>query len=158
MHGIATGATRYVHELVDREIAFARRRRADGVGFIGEADVKRFAVGITEDGDGADTQLTAGAQDAHGNFTAIGNQDFLEHRRIERGASLTRRQTDTTNLKSCCASLKLIHELLEVLPLDEDDMIFLDGLLEFRAGDKIIVALAPGGTEIRVIDGHGLKF
>jgi hypothetical protein len=39
------------------------------------------------------------------------------------------------NLKGCCASLKLIQELLEILPLDEDDVIFFKGLLEFRAGD-----------------------
>ena len=79
MHGIATGATCHVHEFIDAKIAFARRRRADEIGFIGKADVKRFAVDITEDGDGADAQLAAGAQDAHGDLTAIGDQDFPEH-------------------------------------------------------------------------------
>ena len=55
VQGIATGAARDIHELVDAEIAFARRRGANGIGFIGEADVKRFAIHITEDGDRADT-------------------------------------------------------------------------------------------------------
>ena len=79
MHGIATGATRHVHELVNAEITFARGRRADGVGFIGKADVQGLAVDLTEDGGGADAQLAAGAQDAHGDLTAIGDQDFPEH-------------------------------------------------------------------------------
>ncbi len=79
MHGIATGATRDIHELINAEIAFARRGRADGVGFIGEADVQGFAVDITEDGDGANAQFAAGAQDAHGDFAAIGDQNFFEH-------------------------------------------------------------------------------
>ncbi len=79
MYRIATGAARYIHELINAKIAFARGRGADGIGFIGEAHVKRLAIGITEDGDGADAQLAAGAQDAHGNLTAIGDQDFFEH-------------------------------------------------------------------------------
>ncbi len=79
MERIATGAPRHVHELINREVAFTRGRRADGVGFIGEANVERLAVDITEDRDGANAKLAAGAQDAHGDFTTIGNQDFLEH-------------------------------------------------------------------------------
>ncbi len=79
MNGVAAGAARDVHELVDAEIAFARGRGADGVGFVGEADVEGFAVDFAEDGDGADAEFAAGAQDAHGDFTAIGYQDFLEH-------------------------------------------------------------------------------
>src|SRR2546423_430760 len=34
-------------------------------------DVERLAVDITEDRDGANAKLAAGAQDAHGDFTAI---------------------------------------------------------------------------------------
>ena len=79
MERIATGAPRHVHELINREVAFTRGRRADGVSFIGEANVERLAVDITEDRDGANAKLAAGAQDAHGDFTAIGDQDFLEH-------------------------------------------------------------------------------
>src|SRR6266568_4657069 len=157
VQGIATGAARDIHELVDAEIALARRRGADGIGFIGETDVKRFAVGLTEDCDGADTQFAAGAQYAHGDFTAIGNQDFFEHKMIERGASLTRREAGATNPQSFCASVKLIHELFQILPLDEDDVIFLQRLLEFGAGDNIIVALPPGGAVVRVIQSYSLK-
>src|SRR5260370_27321013 len=79
MDGITPGAASYIHELIDTEITFARGRRADGVGFIGEADMQRLAINVAEDRDGMDTQFAAGAQDAHGDLTAIGDQDFPEH-------------------------------------------------------------------------------
>src|SRR5438552_1256906 len=60
-----------------------------------------------------------------------------------------------TNLQCWCASAKLIDEL-QILPLDEHDVIFFQGLLEFGAGDKIIVALPPGRTVVRVIQSHSL--
>ena len=64
---------------VDAEITFAGRRGADEVGFVGEADMEGGAVGFAEDGDGADAEFAAGAEDAHGDFAAIGDQDFVEH-------------------------------------------------------------------------------
>jgi hypothetical protein len=39
--------------------------------------------------------------------------------------------------------LDLVHEFLEVLPLDQDDVVILKNLFEFRAGDEVVVALAP---------------
>lgn len=83
MDGIATHAARDVHELVDAKIAFARGSRADSIGLIGQANVERFAVGVAEDGDGLNAEFAAGADDAHGDFTAIGNQNFLEHMLLE---------------------------------------------------------------------------
>jgi hypothetical protein len=41
--------------------------------------VERFAVNLAENRYAANAQLAAGAQDAHGDFPAIGNQDFPEH-------------------------------------------------------------------------------
>jgi hypothetical protein len=41
--------------------------------------VEGFAVGFAENGGGTDAKFAAGAQDADGDFTAIGNQDFFEH-------------------------------------------------------------------------------
>ena len=79
MNGVAAGAARDVHDLVDAQITFARRARADGVGFVGQADVEGFAVGFAENGDGSNAEFAASAQDAHGDFAAIGNQDFFEH-------------------------------------------------------------------------------
>ena len=79
MDGVAAGATGHVDDFVDVKIAFASRCRADRMGFIRETHVERFAVDFAKDSDGADSEFAAGAQDAHGDFTAIGNQDFLEH-------------------------------------------------------------------------------
>jgi hypothetical protein len=41
--------------------------------------VERFAVHVAENGNRANAKFAAGAHDAHGYLTAIGNQDFLEH-------------------------------------------------------------------------------
>src|SRR5258708_4453411 len=46
MHGIATGGAGYVHELINAEITFARGRRANGEGFIAEADMQRLAINV----------------------------------------------------------------------------------------------------------------
>ncbi len=73
MDGVAAGAVRHVNDFLNTKITFPRRRGADCVGFIGEADMKRLAVHVTENRDGADSQFATGAQDAHGNFTAVGN-------------------------------------------------------------------------------------
>ena len=88
MQRIATGAARYVHEFVDAKVAFDRRSGAYRVCFIGEADVQGFAIDIAENGGGADAQLAAGAQNAHGNLSAIGDQDFSEHGLRMRGLGM----------------------------------------------------------------------
>jgi hypothetical protein len=74
--------------------------------------VERFAIDIAEDGDGANTQLATSAQDTHGDFTAIGDQNFLEHKKVERAASLAWTEAGTTKAPGAYASAKLIHELL----------------------------------------------
>ncbi len=57
-----------------------------------------------------------------------------------------------------CASSKLIHELLQILPLDKDDVVLFQGLFECGAGYKIKVALTPGRTVVRVIQCYSLQF
>ena len=42
--------------------------------------MQRVAVHVAKNGDGLNAEFAAGAQDADGNFAAIGNQDFLEHK------------------------------------------------------------------------------
>ena len=42
-------------------------------------EVGRVAVGLAEDGHHFDAQVPAGADDPQGDFTAVGNQDALEH-------------------------------------------------------------------------------
>ena len=73
MDSVTTGATGDVDQLVDAEIAFARRSGTDGVGFVGETDVEGGAVGFAEDDDGADAEFAAGPQNANSDFAAIGD-------------------------------------------------------------------------------------
>ncbi len=73
MDGVAVGTACDVDEFVNAEITFARRRGADGIGFIGQANMEGGAVGFAEDGDGANAEFAAGAEDAHGNFATIGD-------------------------------------------------------------------------------------
>src|SRR6266478_3836549 len=51
----------------------ARGSGTDGVGFVRETDVQGCAVGFAEDDDGADAEFAAGAQNANGDFAAIGD-------------------------------------------------------------------------------------
>ena len=73
MNGVATGAARDVDQLIDAQIAFARGCGADGISFVGEANVQRGAVGFAEDGDGRDAEFAAGSDNANGDFAAIGD-------------------------------------------------------------------------------------
>ena len=65
------------------EIAVARRRRADAHALIGQAHMHGLLVGGRMDGDGRDAELAAGAQDAQGDFAAIGDEDLVEHRLLD---------------------------------------------------------------------------
>src|SRR5579872_3545169 len=53
---------------------------------------------------------------------------------------------------------RLLQEFLQVFPVDQDYVIFFEELFEFGAGHYIVVALAPGGSVVEVIDGDGLEF
>ena len=53
MDCVAAGVARGGDDFIDGEIAFAGGRGADGVGFVGEANVERFAIDFAEDGGGA---------------------------------------------------------------------------------------------------------
>jgi len=79
MNGIAAGSARRVNYFLNAEITFARSGGANGIRFVGKANVQRFAVNFAENRNAANAQLAAGTQDAHGDFAAIGNQNFPEH-------------------------------------------------------------------------------
>src|ERR1700693_4887534 len=93
MHRIATSAAGDVHKFIDAEGTFARGRGTDGIGFIGKTNVERFAVDVAEDSGRPYPKFAAGAKDAHSGFTAIGDQDFREHRGAKRGKMLAWRET-----------------------------------------------------------------
>ena len=83
------------------EIALRQLRRADADGFIGKTHVQRVAVGFAVDGDRADAQFFAGTDHPQGNFSAIGDQDFLEHALDQCAKKLYHRGTaDTRKVKT----------------------------------------------------------
>src|SRR5579884_1745330 len=100
MNGVAGGAPGDINNLVNAEIAFARGSGADGIGFVGEADVESVAVNVAENGDRFDAEFAAGADDANGDLATIGDQDFAEHRGLKRKeilACATRERGDRTD-------------------------------------------------------------
>ena len=70
---------RFEHGLLV-EIAFRRIGGTDAIGEVGELDVQGVLVGIGIDGDRLDAKLLAGADDADGDFAAIGDEDSPEHK------------------------------------------------------------------------------
>ena len=62
----------------DIQVAVGAGSRADADGLIGKADMQRVFVGLGVDRDGADIHLLAGPDNAHGDFPAVGYQDFGE--------------------------------------------------------------------------------
>ena len=63
----------------DVEVAIHDRGRADLVGLVDHLDVGRLGVGFAVDADGMDAEAVAGAGDATGDFTAIGNEYAIVH-------------------------------------------------------------------------------
>ncbi|MBW3551114.1 MAG: FAD-binding protein, partial [Proteobacteria bacterium] len=61
------------------EVAVGRRRRADADRFVGHRDVLEVAIHGGVHRDGMDAQRVAGAQNAQGDFAAVGDYDFVEH-------------------------------------------------------------------------------
>ena len=72
---IAAGGDGQVHDTVGVQVA-GDRIRADVVGFIGLLDVQGMAVRVGIDGHGGDAGLGTGADDAHGDLAAVGDQDL----------------------------------------------------------------------------------
>ncbi len=66
-------------DAVDLEVAFLAGSVADADSLVSQLNVERVGVRLRIDSQRADTQLTARTNDAHGDFTAIGYQDFVEH-------------------------------------------------------------------------------
>ena len=79
MDGIHIGDLRRADDAVDAQVAFAGGRFADADGLVGQLHVHRVGIRLGIDGHGADVQFLAGADDANGNFSAIGYQNFFKH-------------------------------------------------------------------------------
>src|SRR5207249_11185241 len=80
MDGLRTRFTRDGEELVDAEVALARRGRPDRVREIRLANVQRRAVRLRVHGHRLHAELPARADDAHRDLTPVGDQDAPEGR------------------------------------------------------------------------------
>ncbi len=79
MDGLGAGFGGGFEDLIAAEIALGGGRGADADGFAGGGDVQGMGVGLGIDGDGGDAEAIEGANDAAGDFAAVGDQDFFEH-------------------------------------------------------------------------------
>jgi hypothetical protein len=82
MNGVHVGDLGGADHLGDVQVAFGAARRADAHRLVGKAHMQRVAIRLGIDGDGGDAQFLAGADDAQGDFAAVGNQDFAKHRLV----------------------------------------------------------------------------
>ena len=69
---------RGVDDRVDAQVAFARRARADRVRLVRVAHVQRRPIAFGVDGDRRHAQLAAGADDAHRDLAAVGDQNLFQ--------------------------------------------------------------------------------
>ena len=64
------------------QIALLRRGRAEAIALVRQRHVQRVAIRLGIHGDGGDAHLLTGADDAHGNLAAVGDQNAFEHGKI----------------------------------------------------------------------------
>ena len=76
MDGVGAGATGDVEDQIAAQIRFGGRRGSEAVRFVGLENVGSGTIGVGVDGDGGNAQLTAGAQDAQGDFATVGDEDL----------------------------------------------------------------------------------
>ena len=79
MNGIRPGALGDFDDFVHPQVTLAGRRGAEQIRLIGVPDMQPIAIHFGVDGDGADPQFAARANDANGDLAPIGNEDFFEH-------------------------------------------------------------------------------
>ena len=72
---------------VGAEVAFGALISSDADRFVGELNVEGLHIRFRIDREGLDTKLATGADDAKGDFTAVGDENFLNHRKEENGRS-----------------------------------------------------------------------
>ena len=79
MNGVGVGDFGGGNQVRNLQVAVARRGWANAHRLVSEAHVQGIAVGLRIHGDGLDAHLAAGANDAHGDFTAVRDENFLNH-------------------------------------------------------------------------------
>ena len=80
MDRLGVGLPRNLKDLIDREIALARRRRPNEIGLVRPAHVQAVAVGLRIHCHGPQSKLRAGTQNPDRDLAAVGDQDFSKRR------------------------------------------------------------------------------
>ena len=81
--GFGAGSPRHLDQPVHAQVTLRGTRTADMHRLIGIAHMQRRAIHIGIDGYRRDAEVARGADDAHGDFTAIGNQNLVEWSRLQ---------------------------------------------------------------------------
>ena len=76
VYGVGAGATRDGENLLDREVRLGARRPFQGISLVGELRVHGVAILVGVDGDRALSGVAGGADHAHGDLAAIGDEDL----------------------------------------------------------------------------------
>ena len=79
MDGVRAGPFGHGKERLLVQVALPRRDAAERIALIRQARPRPVAVRFRVNGDGGNPQLPAGENDAHGDFAAIGYENFLKH-------------------------------------------------------------------------------
>ena len=78
MDRFGAGRERRLDDQVGAEVTLPRRRRAQTHRLVGGYDVRGVDVGVGVHGDRLDAKIAAGADDAQGDLTAVGDEDARE--------------------------------------------------------------------------------
>jgi len=96
VNGLRAGFARGLQNALDIQVGVARGGWADVNGFIRQAHVQRGAVSVGIDGHAGNAHLAAGADDAHGNFSPVGDQDFCKQCGLTCGTRQSARERAAT--------------------------------------------------------------
>ena len=103
---------------LDVEIALAGGRGADQDGLVGLARMRPVRVGLGVDGDGADAEGAAGAEDAARDLSAVGDEDALEHAQAGWDCSILTRSTAPTRQPAPPCSQRALSVTAPLVPLE----------------------------------------
>ena len=84
MDGVGVGQFGGADDIGKIAVAVLASRRTDADVFVGERHVQRVGVGQRVDGHRVDAHLLAGANDAEGDFAAVGDEYFVKQGRLAR--------------------------------------------------------------------------
>ena len=65
-------------DLGDVQVGVLEGAVAEGVGLVRQPSVQRFGIVVGEHGDAFDVEALQGSDDANGDLSAVGDQDFMD--------------------------------------------------------------------------------